>query len=1016
MVKATRNNSVALADPIMLLQQLEKDPKASISNDELETWTVDMTKKETLYEQYQAFWDSDKVDVAGDLCDRLERYLLSFMADQASWGTGSALKRTTTRLIAVLKIYQPIIKTLIRPPDSVFRRLEAFQRNIFRIQPHNKYDASVNTLLDCIVDVCELWFMDLRLDGYKLMANCVVYLLAKPKMTVAMLTRLNSWSDYFLLFRQPLRSASDVSQLGFGGLFRDLEDGSGDGDEEEERSRSEEAPQQPALLELEKVDYLCDGVRDLFTRADVLNVPKGRSFLTTLLTVNRDFMKVALIAIDEVMTDSNKTKILDPLADIIIKAWTILNKTGHPHRFDLEALVISDLMTRCLRVDNKPPHKLQSKFSLMVTHMYNCTETAARRMFHSNFDLMVLESVKSPSVLARSNALLMLGKCFPLISPDTPKSEVAGHVKDQVDILLLNLAHTCPDFRATACTALGSALVRAWTMIKLTERSEALKQLAGRLCCDMASVAVRLAAVKAIHQVLDKQALSRTSLIPFLIAMKVVATDEDEKVRNEYYQCLLKAVQLGLNAGQAGKDLLDTPQLLAHFIERDRPYTLAIGQIMDISIWNLDDLPWFISNALKLWKEEPAVAVKCFQTIPKTKTAEAVHLVLETLLGQIYKAVMNHNKRVEDEASQILSMKRIGQMNNAIEMAGTIWTSTSLLLTQDVERNHKLQKRTLMLLRQTEKLTDSLKEINLYRLACRLPVDEIERHTSYYKWCLQQLENTGDDHVRDGITLVVFISNWNKQEALIELTRQWLTSSIRTSKKPKSTGQGEDDNEGSKAHLGLLYLTMLMSDPDISGTFDDQEEDILNLAKSATELFLKCLPNRFSRNPKTEFAVNDKFYRAHLMFLSMLYVHRIHYKRDAGEIRDQFLQILLVVKTQVFTALNLGIPKNVIFSIQNYKTVKNVGKGNGNSDTALALADTILKALREILEELKELTKVDNAEVHTQLLGYAPTQKIQTVTLVTPGDTPGAEENPSPAGTAEKRPARGRNGGKRTKI
>ena len=95
-----------------------------------------------------------------------------------------------------------------------------------------------------------------------------------------MLTRLNTWSDYFLLFRQPLKSASEVSQWGFDALFRDLREGSveedDDDDEDEERLAIVEAPQQTALLELEKVDYLCDAVRDLFTRADVLTVPKVR--------------------------------------------------------------------------------------------------------------------------------------------------------------------------------------------------------------------------------------------------------------------------------------------------------------------------------------------------------------------------------------------------------------------------------------------------------------------------------------------------------------------------------------------------------------------------------------------------------------------------------------------------------------------------------------------------------------------------------------------------------------------
>ena len=48
----------------------------------------------------------------------------------------------------------------------------------------------------------------------------------------------------------------------------------------------------------------------------------------------------------------------------------------------------------------------------------------------------------------------------------------------------------------------------------------------------MASVVVRLAAVKAVSHIREQQTLSRPSLIPFLVAMKVAATDEDEKVRH----------------------------------------------------------------------------------------------------------------------------------------------------------------------------------------------------------------------------------------------------------------------------------------------------------------------------------------------------------------------------------------------------------------------------------------------------------------------------------------------------
>ena len=91
----------------------------------------------------------------------------------------------------------------------------------------------------------------------------------------------------------------------------------------------------------------------------------------------------------------------------------------------------------------------------MVCHMYNSTEITVRRMLHSNFDLMVMDAVKSENVVLRTNALRMVGKCFPLFGPDATKTQQAAIISLQVDVILTNMKHACPDFRSAAACAAG---------------------------------------------------------------------------------------------------------------------------------------------------------------------------------------------------------------------------------------------------------------------------------------------------------------------------------------------------------------------------------------------------------------------------------------------------------------------------------------------------------------------------------------------------------------------------------
>ncbi|OQV13088.1 hypothetical protein BV898_12630 [Hypsibius exemplaris] len=973
------------------LEKLLENPNFEITGPELAVWVTDTATNKQRLEQYEAFWDTEQVpsrlDTAEDLCERLEKFLLSFIADPASWEKDK-VEFTVKRMLAVLKLFKPIINTYPQPPKSIFRRLEALQKNIFRIQPYAKYSAaSIASLLEAIVDSCELWFLKVRPDGYKLMGYCVIFLLAKEKLTIPMLKRLNSWSDYFLLFRAPV-AVPDEIDVGIRSLFPDLEP-----EEWEDDERSNPAPKGTlqALMTLEKTDYLGDAVLKLFCRHEVISTPEGRKLLTLLLTVNQDFINIGRLAIHDVMDTVQNLKLLEALSDVVLKAWTDMQKKSLPLRYDLEAIIILDLMLRSIRTDPNYKNKFLSKYCLMVSHMYNCTDGAIRRMFHSNYDLRVLDAVVSPNVTIRGNALRMLGKCFPLIGPEVAKKEHPALMTQQLDIILLNMKHACPDFRAAAACAAGEALHRAWALVKIPERTELLKQLSARLVCDDSSVAVRMAAVKAIGRILE-QPLSLANMVPVMTVMKVMATDEAIVVRSEYYFCLLKAVALGMLTMEGGNGMLDTEQMLSNFVERDRPYVGIIGEILDQMVWNVDNLGLFLTNAVHLLLTRPAVAIKCFQTIPKTKSADEIHLVLDCIFGQICLALQKHERKVASPEDP-LSMAKPDRMNAALELGGTIWAATVLILSQREDLHHKIQKKASAVLKRAISYTDVLDELHLYRLACHIPISEAPE---YRDWCVDRLKATTPDKTEDGITLMTFLHNWGESEELLNIAKQWLEIDM----KPKPPKRKRDDENippqaEKRAHLGLLYISMLVSDPDISGTFSDMNDKVMEYARQAVNAFVNFMPNRFMKKPRMDFQVDDRFYGNLLTFLAMLYIHHIHYGKDAGVIRDFFHKILCKVKEYVCDWVGLKAV-NVMYAIRTYKKdyVKEILKKPESSPgayTTVKLAAKIIESLQEILHQLAELNKLDehDQELQIQLLGctQAPTV-VPKVVLLTPTETP----------------------------
>lgn len=253
--------------------------------------------------------------------------------------------------------------------------------------------------------------------------------------------------------------------------------------------------------------------------------------------------------------------------------------------------------------------------------MHNYPGVAFREMFHSMYDLMVIDGCRSNHSVIHANALHMLGKCFPVTSPDYPR---ADFIRDQVDFIVQDMKSIFPASRANAAEAAGEMLVRAWGMVPVAELTEVLRQMSERLVFDASSIAVRVATMKAFGRILD-QPLALVSLVPIFVHMKEVATDDAAAVRTQYYSVLSKAVvDVKMMSLDGGPDIVDSEQLLVHYTEKNHPYEAEIGHILDNILWDVSDLRTFLKNSLRLFEDNPAVALKFFQNCPKQKTGEEI--------------------------------------------------------------------------------------------------------------------------------------------------------------------------------------------------------------------------------------------------------------------------------------------------------------------------------------------------------------------------------------------------------
>jgi hypothetical protein len=87
--------------------------------------------------------------------------------------------------------------------------------------------------------------------------------------------------------------------------------------------------------------------------------------------------------------------------------------------------------------------------------------------------------------------------------------------------------------------------------------------------------------------------------------------------------------------------------------------------------------------------------------------------------------------------------------------------------------------------------------------------------------------------------LKFFSKKFRKNFGFFDFFSKKLNNSfLKAGKRKRETGGTATEEK--RAHLGLLYLSMLMSDPDISGTFSDMDAEIMALAEKSVEAFLVC--------------------------------------------------------------------------------------------------------------------------------------------------------------------------------
>ncbi|GIL49988.1 hypothetical protein Vafri_6095 [Volvox africanus] len=230
-----------------------------------------------------------------------------------------------------------------------------------------------------------------------------------------------------------------------------------------------------------------------------LREAEGRRFIAGLFKLEPQMTR-ELCAIVRNQIPSGQRFALEAYGEILFRAW---RDTVGPCAAEVESELQALMQAAILA--STPALATALRVVLDGLHNQRDLEKRVSPALVRLYDPILPRAFGAANAEVRRNAVSLLAAAFPIIDPEAPPAENNTRLTQQLGFLLESIVDPCAGVREAAVEGCCRCLRYFWEIIPAATSAKMICDMTGKLAFDKSSRAVRIAVLRGLHKLVDKQ-------------------------------------------------------------------------------------------------------------------------------------------------------------------------------------------------------------------------------------------------------------------------------------------------------------------------------------------------------------------------------------------------------------------------------------------------------------------------------------------------------------------------------
>ncbi|CAI5965206.1 unnamed protein product [Closterium sp. NIES-64] len=295
-----------------------------------------------------------------------------------------------------------------------------------------------------------------------------------------------------------------------------------------------------------------------------LKTTEGRRFLSFFLLLDLQLLKESILIIRNQIPSGRKS-LLEAYGEVFFRTWR--SAEPGPSLLEIEYGFLQGLIEAA--VFARTPELGAAVRRVVGGFSNQMLQRGVDELLLRVSEPIIFRSLQAANPAVRRNALLLLAELFPLRDPAQGREANESLLNRQLSLLFDRLLmDPCPAVRASAAEVAGRVLCVFWEVIPSSVATSALTRMVDELAADVASPAVRMAAVRAVGHLLQGNPVCHELLRGMLPRMAAGLRDRSRGVRVAVAELLITVAS---NTSIRLKEVISLGQLIQALEEPNDP-------------------------------------------------------------------------------------------------------------------------------------------------------------------------------------------------------------------------------------------------------------------------------------------------------------------------------------------------------------------------------------------------------------------------------------------------------------